>query len=39
MDQTIVKELRKIQKQIKALDTKLDAHISFIESVYKKIFK
>ena len=39
MDQTIVKELKKIQKQIKALDTKLDAHISFIESVYNPLSK
>ena len=39
MDQTIIKELKKIQKQIKALDTKLDAHISFIESVYNPLSK
>ena len=39
MDQTVIKELKKIQKQIKALDTKLDAHISFIESVYNPLSK
>ena len=39
MDQTTIKEPKKIQKQIEALDKKLDAHISFIESVYNPLSK
>ena len=39
MDQKIIKELKKIQKLVEALDKKLDAHISFIESVYNPLSK
>ena len=39
MDQTTIKELKKIQKQIEALDKKLDDHIRFIESVYNTLSK
>ena len=39
MDEKILKELKKMQKQIEALDKKIDAHISFIESVYNPLSK
>ena len=39
MADKILKEIQKMQKQIEALDKKLDAHISFIESVYNPLSK
>tara|TARA_E500000178_G_C16625647_1_gene575306 strand:- start:295 stop:444 length:150 start_codon:yes stop_codon:yes gene_type:complete len=39
MTDKILKEIQKMQKQIEALDKKLDAHISFIESVYNPLSK
>ena len=39
MADKILKEIQKMQKQIEALDKKLDAHISFIESVYNQLSK
>ena len=39
MTDKILKEIQIMQKQIEALDKKLDAHISFIESVYNPLSK
>ena len=39
MADKILKEIQNMQKQIEALDKKLDAHISFIESVYNPLSK
>ena len=39
MADKILKEIQKMQKKIEALDKKLDAHISFIESVYNPLSK
>ena len=39
MTDKILKEIQKMQKQIEALDKKIDAHISFIESVYNPLSK
>ena len=39
MDDKILKELKKMQKQIDSIDTKLTKHITFIESVYNPLSK
>jgi len=39
MEDKILKELKKLQKQIEEMDAKLSKHISFIESVYNPLSK